>query len=127
MFAEAIRMVQDYSYATLCQQLIASNKVIGSIPRSQFDRWDSKWQSFKAMSVTEGTLEMKKFAAEVIGKAVHRMVHGNSSMPTGAEESKLFALLAPEEVNPYLNEFMLDSNTELAEVMAHYQQLTGKV
>jgi hypothetical protein len=101
MFAEAIRMVQEFSYSTLCQQLIASNKVIGTIPRSQF-------------------------AAEIVGKAVHRMVHGGGSLPTSTEESKLFALLAPTEVNPYLNEFMLDSNTELAEVMAHYQQLTGE-
>jgi hypothetical protein len=126
MFAEAIRLVQEFSYSTLCQELCsASSTSLGTIPRSQFDRWDSKWKSFEQMNAKEGVIEMKKFAAEVVGKAVHRMVFGIDSWPKAEEESKLFGILAPDDVNPYGNEFCPNANTSLSEVMAWYSQRLG--
>jgi hypothetical protein len=122
---EAIRMIQEYTHQTIYLDLISAGSSLGTVPRSQFNRWDSRFKSFEQMHVKEGVSLLKEFAAQITSYAVHRMVHGPQSWPTPDEEAKLFSILAPPEVNPYTAEFMVDDNSKLSEIMAHYYQLSG--
>ena len=125
-FSEALPLVENFAPEQLLKDLSKSRKMLGTVSRVQFEKWDTNYASWMEEATKTGLPKLRKMMKTIVGGMAYRVISQEiDSWPSWEDESLFNLLLSTENENPSSLEWAVDDSTNLWQFCQKYRELAN--